>query len=169
MRDAAGPLLEHAIAWLTQMNTAQASNTIRRELGRALYYAGLLDEARGIFEDLIRTSPDPIHRTGFHHAHLQAHLDAGYLAVIAAREGDTVQCQYWCSRLEELDGRFLYGAQWFWLAAVAAVRGEPDRAVVMLGRAFADGLPMELFLHSDPHLNRLRGHARFEALMRPRG
>ena len=167
--DAAGPLLEHAIAWLTKMNTGHESNTIRRELGRALYYAGRLGEARAIFEDLTRASPDPVHRTGFHHAHLQAHLDAGYLAVIAAREGDSDQCLHWCSRLEVLDGRFLFGAQWFWLAAVAAVLGEPDRAVVMLGRAFADGLPMELFLHSDPHLNLLRGHPRFEALMRPRG
>ena len=167
--DAAGPLLEHAIAWLTQLNTGHASHTVRRELGRALYHAGRLDDARGIFEELTRTSPDPVHRTGFHHAHLQAHLDAGYLAVIAAREGDPVRCQLWCAHLEELEGRFLYGAQWFWLAAVAAVVGEPDRAVVMLGRAFADGLPMELFLHGDPHLNRLRGHARFDALMRPRG
>jgi hypothetical protein len=70
--------------------------------------------------------------------------------------------------MESLEHPFLYGAQWFWLAAVAAERDEPDRVVRLLRRAFAEGLPHESFIHTDPHLARLRGHESFDALMRPR-
>jgi hypothetical protein len=96
-------------------------------------------------------------------------MDEGYLAVIAAALGDQRERARWCSWLEELDEPFLYGAQWFWRAAVAAMLDERDRAVSMLHRALADGLPVELFLHTDPHLMRLRGHPAFDALLRPRG
>ena len=43
------------------------------------------------------------------------------------------------------------------------------RATSLLRRAFADGMPREMFIHTDPHLMPLRGHPRLEALMRPRG
>jgi len=97
------------------------------------------------------------------------HLDEGYPAASAVRQGDEASARRWSQYLEDLDRPFLYGAQWLWLAAVAALRQEPDGAVTMLRRAFADGLPFELFLHTDPHLQRLRGHPPFDALMRPRG
>ena len=75
----------------------------------------------------------------------------------------------WRAYLEDLDGPFLYGSNWFWLAATDALAGDRDRAVLRLRRAFADGLPMGLFIHLDPHIARLRGYDRFEALLRPRG
>jgi hypothetical protein len=106
---------------------------------------------------------------GDHHAHLRAHLDEGFLAAIAARRRDITDMERWCEVLQALEGPFLYGAQWFWLAAVAALRDDGERAVRMLRRAFADGLPMEMFVHNDPHLGRLRGDERFDAIMRPRG
>jgi len=67
------------------------------------------------------------------------------------------------------DGRFLYGAQWYWLAVVAAIRNDAERAVRMLRIAFADGLPMESFVHADPHFVALQGHPQMDALLRPRG
>jgi DNA-binding SARP family transcriptional activator len=167
--DAAAPLLERAVAWFREITGDDAPADVRRQLGRALYYAGDLAVARRVFLELTRSSGDVVQPIGYHHGQLQAHLDTGYLAVIAVQQGDEEETTRWCSRLSELDGRFLYGAQWFWLAAVAAVRGDREQAVSMLRRAFADGLPMELFVHTDPHLGRLRGHPRFEAIMRPRG
>ena len=100
---------------------------------------------------------------------LQAHLDAGYLAVIAVRSGSRDEVERLRRHLEELDAPFLYGAPWFWRACIAALDDDADRAVSLLRRAFAEGLPHELFLHTDPHLLRLRGHAGFDSLMRPRG
>lgn len=174
----AATLLDRAVEWYRAGSTAAAGDdddaaaaddAHRRELGRALYHAGRLDEARAIFEQLAPSSAGRVQPIDAHHPQLQAHLDEGMLAVIAARQGDTDALQRWCALLEGLDGPFLYGAHWYWLAAVSAVRGDADRAIRMLRRAFADGLPMELFIHADPHLGRLRGDERFDALMRPRG
>jgi hypothetical protein len=126
--------------------------------------------ARSRIPDLGTAVPPPERPLSSAETHLDApHLDEGYLAVIAAREGNERETDRWCAHLEELRGPFLFGAQWFWLAAVAAVREEPDRAVAFLRRAFAQGLPMEPFLHTDPHLLLLRDQPGFQALMRPRG
>ncbi|HEX6307519.1 MAG TPA: BTAD domain-containing putative transcriptional regulator [Longimicrobiales bacterium] len=164
---AGAALLDRAVEWHRSEDDGDAAS--RRALGRALYFAGRLDEAREIFEDLTRTSGGRVQPVSEHHAQLQAHLDEGFLAAIAAHRNDVAAIQRWCELLEALEGPFLYGAQWFWLAAVAAVRDDTDRAIRMVRRAFADGLPMEMFVHTDPHLARLRGDERFDAIMRPRG
>jgi plasmid stabilization system protein ParE len=167
--EAAEPHLERAVEWYEERAGEGASDGLRRELARSLYDAGRLDDAGALFRDLAEREGGRVRPVGHHHGHLQAHLDEGYLAVIAARTGDARETERWCAWLEELDGPFLYGAQWFWRAAVAAVLDEGDRAVTMLRRAFSDGLPLEMFLHTDPHLLRLRGQPSFDALMRPRG
>lgn len=167
--DTAERTLERAVAWYQERAAADPSDRLRRDLARTLYHAGYLADARRLFTELVRTSDGGVRPVGHHHGQLQAHLDEGYLAAIAVREGDEAAATRWSRYLEDLDRPFLYGAQWLWLAAVAALRQEPDRAVTMLRRAFADGLPFELFLHTDPHLMRLRGHPPFDALMRPRG
>jgi DNA-binding SARP family transcriptional activator len=175
----AAALLDRAVEWYRAdavagsdddaADGADDSAAHRRELGRALVHAGRIDEARAIFEQLARSSAGRVQPIDAHHPQLQAHLDEGMLGVITARQGDTAALARWIALLEGLDGPFLYGAHWYWLAAIAAVRGDADRAIRMLRRAFADGLPMELFIHADPHLGRLRGDERFDALMRPRG
>lgn len=167
--DAADPLLERAVAWYEERVEHDDAEALRRDLARTLYHGGRLEDARQIFADLAGNGDGGIRAVGHHHGQLQAHLDQGYLAVIAAGRGDRQEADRWCRKLEALDGPFLYGAQWFWLAAVAALHGDPDGAVSLLRRAFADGLPHELFIHTDPHLRRLRGHQGFDALMRPRG
>ena len=173
--DSAGPLLERAVAWYRERaedadrDGGGLEPRLRRERGRTLYLAGRLAEARTIFTELHETGGEGVQPVGHHHGQLQAHLDAGYLAVIAAREGDRAELDRWRRHLESLRGRFLYGAPWHWLAAVTALEDDADRAVSLLRRAFADGLPHELFVHTDPHLLRLRGHDAFDALMRPRG
>jgi DNA-binding SARP family transcriptional activator/tetratricopeptide (TPR) repeat protein len=166
--DAAVSCFDDAVAWYRERASGAAPG-FQRELGRALYHAGQLGEARSVFVALARSNGGRAHPVGFHHLHLQAHLDEGYLAVIATREGNSTEAAHWCELLRSLETPFLFGAQWFWLAAVAALQDDPARAVRMLRRAFADGLPMELFLHTDPHLARLRGFAAFDALLKPRG
>lgn len=165
----AEPLLAQAVEWYQQRAGVESSDPHRRRLARALYDAGRLKEARTLFRALARSPGRRLRPVGHHHAHLQGHIDEGYLAVIATSLGDQEEAGRWCSWLEELDEPFLYGAHWFWGAAAAALLDQKDRAVGMLHRALGDGLPLELFLHTDPHLLRLRGHPSFEALLRPRG
>ena len=165
-RDAHAPADLPAHSTDTERDTRASAG---RLFARLLYHAGRLDEAATIFEDLARTSRDRVQHVGLHHLHLSAHLDEGYLAAIAARRGDDAAAARWCDRLEDLDGRFLYGAQWYWLAVVAAIRNDAERAVRMLRRAFADGLPMESFVHADPHFVALQGYPQMDALLRPRG
>jgi hypothetical protein len=139
----------------------------RRTLARGLYLAGSWNEARRMFAELTETPPDTLRDIAFHHGHLQGHLDEGYLAVIAERTGDQAAADRWCRTLEEMDRPFLFGSQWLWLAAVAAVRNEQDRAVTLLRRAFAGGLPREMCLHTEPHLTLLRGYEPFDTLLEP--
>lgn len=166
----AQPLLDRAVDWYRDRVAHDSDNEpLRRDLARTLYHAGRLDEATVTFRELAERSGGHFPNAGHHHGQLQAHLDQGYLAVIAARRGDNAGATRWSEWLRDLDRPFLYGAHWFWLAVVAAARDDRDRAVTMLGRAFADGLPFEMFIHTEPHLLALRGHARFDALMRPKG
>lgn len=96
-------------------------------------------------------------------------MDEGYLAVTAERRGRTEEAEPLAERLRTWDRPFSFGAPWFCLAALAAVRGEKRRAASHLRRAFSEGLPHQMMLHTDPHLALLRGHPVYETLMRPRG
>jgi tetratricopeptide (TPR) repeat protein len=165
--DAAAALLERAVEWCRPRT--DGSDDTRRALGRALYHAGMLDEAHDIFEQLAGSSAGRVQPVGMHHMHLGAHLDEGYLAAIAARRSDKPALQRLCTHLRQLDTPFLYGAQWYWLAVVAAINIDRNDVVRMLGRAFADGMAMESFVHTDPHLELVRDEPRVAALLRPRG
>jgi DNA-binding SARP family transcriptional activator len=161
-------LMDRAVAWFREQSEADRSDASRRQLARTLYLAGSLEEARELFREIV----DPgagVRAGGEHHGHLHGHLDQGFLAVIAAVLGDTEDTERWSRSLADLDGPFLYGAPWFWLAAVAAVEGEKDQAVTHLRRAFAEGMPHGYLVHTDPHLLKLRGYVPFDRLLRPRG
>lgn len=161
--------LDDAVDWFAERVDAESPTPLRREYARTLYLADRLVEARNLFELLAAEAARPVAPVGFHHGHLQAHVDTGYLAVIAAHQGDDDEAERRAEGLRSLDLPFGFGAAWFWLAALAAVRGEARRACSYLRRAFSEGLPHEMFLHTDPHLALLRGDPVFEALMRPRG
>ena len=169
--EAAGPLLERALAWYREnLGPEDAMDrTVLRAYASTLYHAGALEEARDRFLALAPGSEGRVQPVGHHHGHLRGHLDEGVLAVLAARLGDSSEVDRRRDFLEGLTSPSLYGANWAWLARLAAVEGDLQRATIHLARAFADGLPMSLAVHSDPDLARLRGFPRFDALMRPKG
>jgi hypothetical protein len=100
---------------------------------------------------------------------LPAHLDHGYLGVIALRRGDAAGAAAAAALLAHADGPYLFGAPDFWRAAMAATGGDADGALRHLRRAFANGLPHEPFVHADPHLAPLRGDPRLATLLAARG
>lgn len=50
---------------------------------------------------------------------------------------------------------------------LAGAEGDCEVVVTMLRRAFSEGLPHQIAIHGDPHLERLRGDRAFAELMRP--
>ena len=70
-------------------------------------------------------------------------------------------------RLVASTERFHFGRHTYWLAVLDVVEGDCERGVTMLRRAFSEGLPHQIAIHVDPHLERLRGDRAFEERMRP--
>jgi DNA-binding SARP family transcriptional activator len=167
--DVADPFLARSASWYEERVTDGAPESLRRDLARSLYHAGRHDEAEAAFRALAGSGAPAVSPVGFHHRYLQGHMDHGYLALLAARRGDDDEVAVLRRSLGEASGPFLFGTHWYWLACLDAVTGDHDRAAARLRRALAEGLPHEMFLHADPHLHDLRGHARYEAMMRPRG
>jgi DNA-binding SARP family transcriptional activator len=167
--DLARGLLARSASWYEERVTDDDPESLRRDLARALYHAGRHDEAEAAFRALAGSGAPVVSPVGFHHRSLQGHMDHGYLALLAARRGDDDEVADLRRSLGEASGPFLFGAHWYWLACLDAITGDHDRAAARLRRALAEGLPHEMFLHADPHLHHLRGHARYEAMMRPRG
>ena len=104
-----------------------------------------------------------------HHPQLQAHLDHGYLGVIAARTGDEASVSRISQMLAAARDEHHFGSTFYWRAAIAAVKGDALTAARLLRRAFADGMPYEPFLHCDPHFARIRHHGDFAPVLAPRG
>lgn len=168
--EAAAGFFRRALAWWRgQPGVASGPARERRELARACYHAGEWAESAELFRNLVGAEEDPAARfVIFEHGYLQGQLAEGYLAVIAIRQDDAAGAAHWCRVLEEMRRPFTYGGQWLWLAAVAALRGEKEVAVEQLRRAFAAGLPMELWVHQELHLQMLKGYRPYDALMRGR-
>lgn len=129
---------------------------IRSLRGRALSLEGRLEEAREVFLELNREAPDDPEPIRF-------------LGTIAARLGDPHEARERSRALGAMDPRFRFGRHTLGRAAIAARLGEPDRAVALLQRAVAQGLPFGTAIHADPDLETLRGAGVYVEFMRPRG
>ncbi|HEX8391809.1 MAG TPA: BTAD domain-containing putative transcriptional regulator [Longimicrobium sp.] len=168
--EAAADLLARSLRWYQELPPDErARPEVMRATARARYDAGDLDGAAAAFAALagdevaVRDCCAPLH------PHLGGHLDHGYLGVIAVRRGDAAGAARLDALLEGTRGDFLFGATHYWRAAMAVAGGEPERAVHLLRRAFAGGMPHEIHIHRDPHLAPLRGRPDFAALLAPRG
>jgi hypothetical protein len=56
----------------------------------------------------------------------------------------------------------------FFMARLAALRGDREGAVALLRRAYDEGLLYRIVIHTDPDFESLRGYPPFEELIRPR-
>jgi tetratricopeptide (TPR) repeat protein len=161
-------LFERSLDWyLHRPPQEQLTPSHRRDLARAHYYAGRWEEAQALFADLVSEGESPSFAS--HHGHLQGYLDLGYLGVLAVRLRDREAEEQITKELATLPQPYLFGSNTYWRAAMAALKGEKEQAVALLRQAFAEGLPREIFIHTDIHFEALRTHPLFEELMLPKG
>jgi hypothetical protein len=91
------------------------------------------------------------------------------LGCLAARAGDRGEALRIREELEGLDRPYMFGENFYWSACITALRGERERAIGLLRKAFASGYVFSPDLQSDPDFEPLRDYPPFKELIRPKG
>ena len=165
----ADELLRQCLAWYEELPAEERERPpVQRATARARYDVGDWEGATAAFTALAGERVVVADCGSVHHSHLQAHLDHGYLGVLAIRRGDTAEAARIDGLLERERGEHLFGSTHYWRAAMAALRGDVAMTVRLLRRALAAGMPFEAFIHADPHFSALRGIAELESVLVPR-
>jgi hypothetical protein len=152
-------LLERSVNWmLARPARERMLPPFRRVLGRAYYLVGRWEDAERAFAPPSPESDVLMCWDALPFPQLGGHLDHGYLALLARRRGDEVTGSEAARWLDLVAPRTRYGVARYWQALLAAAAGDADGAAAGLGRAFAEGMPLEMHLHTDPHLERVRAH-----------
>ena len=155
--DAAEEVLDEAAAWYEAHSTDPATpRALRAERASALYLKGLLEEARGLYQELYQEDQGEL-------------TYLGRLGTIAARLGDLEEASRISEELAATEGTYSMRETLFWQACIAAVLGDADGAVTLLQRAHDAGFGYGLWLHFDPDLASINGHPGFEEFRRPKG
>ncbi len=160
-------VLARTLAWWHNRPVEEAqTESARFELAQCLHAAGRWREAWTILDALVAEHPDSVSYRGL-------------LGVVAARGGDVQQAREQAGWLGDVERPYARGDPTYWRAAIAAGLGERERAVSLLGNAFAQGLPFGRSpgrdaaygpaLHADPNVERLRDYRPFRELLRPKG
>jgi len=149
-----------AVEWYNlRLESEGADRVARAGRAEALFAAARWKEAEEEFVKLAEDDPDDL-------------TTRGYLGLLAAGRGDSVTAQEVSSWFEQLDRPYLWGAPYYWRAAIAAWSGDMDRALQLFrdsaahGRALAGSFPPP---HSDPVLQPLWNYPPFQKFIEPKG
>ena len=163
----ASRLFQRSLDWYLHDAPEEIRRARKADVALALYYTEQWQEAGDAFAALGAENTGPMQLSNRDHPQLQIHMPLGYVGAIALRRGDRDQAAAADARLAGLDGPYLYGRNLYWRGVFAALSGDGARATTLLRQAFANGLPHEIFIHTDPHLESLRDEASFQNLMHP--
>jgi tetratricopeptide (TPR) repeat protein/predicted Ser/Thr protein kinase len=146
-----------AVEWHRERAAGQAAAEQQRSaLAAALYVFERWEEAGALIEKLRSEKPDNIDYLG-------------YGGAIAARSGQKEAALKISEELKGIDRPFIYGAQTYWRARIAALLGMKDEAVGLLRQSFAQGNGYGVLIIQEADLDPLRDFAPFRELMKPKG
>jgi hypothetical protein len=142
---------ERSIAWYK----AHPDQDYRAGLAASLYSAERWDEARTIYEELSKESPD-------------SEDWLGYTGTLAARRGDKAEAMRISEELKGIARPYLFGNHTYWRACIAALLDEKEEAMNLLREALAQGTDYTR-LHPDMDLEPLWDYPAFKELIKPKG
>jgi len=152
-------LLERGIRWLNERPKGEATTASHRfELAESLYYVERWQEAKDLFESLVKEDP--------------ADIDyLGYFGLVAARSGNRDEVLKISAQLAEFNVPFPKswpGPPTYYRACIAAIEGEKENAIRLLREAIGQGFEY-WWLYWDPDLESLRDYPPFKELIKPKG
>jgi serine/threonine protein kinase len=152
-RDAAMTIFDQAVQWYKNRPAEEMDSL---SYGLTLYCARHWEEAKSIFDELAKGSPDNIYYQAI-------------LGCIAARQGDREKALKVSEWLKNLKRPYLFGSHIWCRAYLAAVLGEKDQAVALLKESFLEGLMYNINLHTDIDFESLWDYPPFKELLKPKG
>jgi len=155
-KDKSHQVLDRALQWLeNRPKEEKETKSHREELAYALYLSERWEEARTIYEDLLKEEPENINYIG-------------YLGAMAARRGDREEALRISTQLEEVKRPYLYGNHTYWRACIAALLGKKENAMRLLREAIAQGQTYWRII-TDIDLEPLLDYKPFKELIKPKG
>jgi tetratricopeptide (TPR) repeat protein len=154
--DAATASFDQAIEWYRSRPAEELDSLFRYGYGLTLYYARRWEEAKSIFEEFAKKSPDNIEYQR-------------YLGCIVARQGDREKALKTSEWLRDLKQPYLRGEHTYCRACIAAILGEKDQALTLLKDSFLQGYTPGLNLHTDFEFESLWDYPPFQELLKPKG
>ena len=156
-QDAFKDMAGRAVEWYRGRAAGkQPTEQQRSELAVALYVSEQWEEAGALIEKLRSEKPEDIDYLG-------------YGGALAARSGHKEAALKISEELKGIDRPFIWGAQTYWRARIAALLGTKEEAVELLRQSFAQGNDYSVFIIQEADLEPLRDFAPFRELMKPKG
>ena len=156
-RQASLALAARAVDWYRSRPRGGPDSTVERAgLLNALRLAERWNEAAAVARGLVADSPqDPEF--------------LGILGALAARTGNRDEALRISEQLRRMSGPYLFGANTYRRACIAALLGDRTGAVDLLRESFAEGRRFGVAIHREMDLEPVWDYAPFKELLRPRG
>jgi serine/threonine protein kinase len=157
--DQAMMLLDEAILWY-ESQPPEKLDSLRDGYALTLYNARRWDKAKDVYEELAKTFPkDSAAGWGYE----------GWLGCIAARQGDRTRAREVSEWLKNLNLPYLFGANTYQRACIAAILGDKEQAVALLKEGFLQGGAFSTGVHKDFDFESLWDYPPFIEFLKPKG
>ena len=160
-KEAAIQVLNQAVQWFESRPQAEKAIAANRfDLARTFYALDTWAEAEALFEGLHRESPDDNDLGVAYY---------GYLGSIAARKGNREEALKISQELKDNKTPYLYGDPTYRRARIAALLGDKEGAVNLLGEAIKQGYDYTDLYFYPQDFESLQDYPPFQQLMKPKG